>query len=259
MPNQKHSSRQLQYLEAMGINLWVSRDFQETDIVADVIESKIDIEPELLLEEPESSVDLPQIMTEQSTDQPKNTLDQLRQEVSVCQKCQLHSERTQTVFGVGNSQSNILFIGEAPGHDEDKQGEPFVGRAGQLLNSMLFAIGLRREQIFIANILKCRPPNNRNPLVGEIEQCIPYLKQQIELVNPKVIVVVGRVAAHALLNTELPMAKLRGQQHYLPETQLPIIVTYHPAYLLRSPLAKQKSWEDLLMLYELDKNLFQSK
>ncbi len=162
-----------------------------------------------------------------------------------CTACALHQSRENAVCGVGNQQADWLIIGEAPGADEDKQGEPFVGRAGQLLNEMLRAIGLRREQVFITNVLKCRPPDNRDPQHAEIEQCLPYLRRQIELLQPKVILVVGRIAAQALLNVETPVGKLRGKLHQY--AGVPLVVTYHPAYLLRKPGAKSKSWTDLLL------------
>jgi DNA polymerase len=140
-----------------------------------------------------------------------------------------------------------MVVGEAPGADEDEQGEPFVGRAGQLLNSMLKAMGLQREQVFIANVMKCRPPQNRDPLPNEAACCKPYLQRQIELVNPKLILCVGRIAAQNLLNTDTPIGKLRGQIHRLGEAQRPVVVTYHPAYLLRSPGEKRRAWEDLML------------
>lgn len=166
--------------------------------------------------------------------------------VKACTACALHSTRTQGVFGVGNRQAQWMVIGEAPGADEDRQGEPFVGRAGQLLNSMLKAIGLAREQVFIANILKSRPPGNRDPRPEEVRACIPYLFRQIELVNPRLILCVGRIAAQTLLETDTPIGKLRGRLHRIAGNR-PMIVTYHPAYLLRSPGEKRKSWADLLM------------
>ena len=138
-----------------------------------------------------------------------------------------------------------MIVGEAPGADEDRQGEPFVGRAGQLLNEMLNAIGLQREQVYIANILKCRPPNNRDPKPEEAASCSPYLQRQIELIQPKVILALGRIAAQRLLQSNTSLARLRGQLHHLETTQCPLIVTYHPAYLLRSPAEKRKAWEDL--------------
>lgn len=165
--------------------------------------------------------------------------------VADCTKCSLHGGRTQTVFGVGNRSARWMIIGEAPGAEEDARGEPFVGRAGQLLNAMLQAIGLQRQQVYIANILKCRPPNNRDPLPEEAQQCWPYLKRQIELVGPKVILVVGRIAAQNLLLTEETIGRLRGRIHMHAESGIPVVVTYHPAYLLRKPEEKRKAWDDL--------------
>lgn len=165
--------------------------------------------------------------------------------VSSCTLCDLHQSRTQTVFGVGNRSADWLIIGEAPGRDEDLQGEPFVGRAGQLLNAMLFAAGLSREQVYIANILKCRPPNNRDPEPEEVVRCEPWLLRQIALVQPRIILAVGRIAAQNLLKTDTPIGKLRGSMHQLGDTGIPVIATYHPAYLLRSPLEKRKAWQDL--------------
>jgi DNA polymerase len=171
---------------------------------------------------------------------------ELERVVKSCTLCPLHHTRTQGVFGVGNRSAQWMVIGEAPGADEDRQGEPFVGRAGQLLNSMLKAIGLKREQVFIANILKSRPPNNRDPRPEEVRACLPYLFRQIELVNPQLILCVGRIAAQTLLETDTSIGKLRGQLHRIAGNR-PMIVTYHPAYLLRSPGEKRKSWADLLL------------
>jgi len=171
--------------------------------------------------------------------------DALRAAVSQCRLCELHKGRTHTVFGVGDRRADWLVIGEAPGKDEDLQGEPFVGRAGQLLNAMLLAAGLKREQVYIANILKCRPPNNRDPGPEEVVCCEPYLRRQIALIQPRIILAVGRVAAQNLLKTEIPIGKLRGRVHDYADTGIPLIATYHPAYLLRSPLEKRKAWKDL--------------
>jgi DNA polymerase len=162
-----------------------------------------------------------------------------------CTRCGLHRTRTQTVFGVGDPRARWLVIGEAPGAEEDRQGEPFVGRAGQLLDAMLKAIGLARSQVFIANILKCRPPGNRDPHTDEAAACAPYLQRQIELIGPSLILAVGRVAAQNLLHSDLPIGKLRGQVHRHGETGIPLVATYHPAYLLRSPAEKRKAWQDL--------------
>lgn len=168
---------------------------------------------------------------------------QLEQAVASCTQCELHASRTQTVFGIGNIHARLLIIGEAPGRDEDLQGEPFVGRAGQLLNAMLAAIGFERHQVYIANILKCRPPNNRDPKTEEASACNAWLQQQVELIRPDVILALGRIAAHKLLNTEQSLGALRGgQQSY---SGIPLIVSYHPAYLLRKPIEKRKSWQDL--------------
>ncbi len=183
-------------------------------------------------------------------DQPIQSIDQLNWEelkaaVATCQRCELHKTRTQTVFGVGNQQADLLIVGEAPGAQEDQQGEPFVGRAGQLLNAMLQAIQLRRADIYIANILKSRPPDNRDPKPEEVAACTPFLLRQIALLKPKLMLAVGRIAAQFLLNTTETIGKLRGHEfNYGPE-KTPLLVTYHPAYLLRSPREKRKAWEDL--------------
>jgi len=174
-----------------------------------------------------------------------NAWDELERTVSACTKCRLHATRTQTVFGVGSRAAQWLFVGEAPGADEDRKGEPFVGRAGQLLNAMLFALGLKREDVYIANVLKCRPPGNRDPQPDEVGHCEPYLVRQIALIRPRLIVALGRHAAHSLLKTEAPLARLRGQR--LSYHGTPLIVTYHPAYLLRNPADKRRAWDDLCL------------
>jgi uracil-DNA glycosylase len=171
--------------------------------------------------------------------------DSVAAEVTGCIKCELHQCRNRTVFGVGDRQAKWLVVGEAPGADEDQQGEPFVGRAGGLLNSMLRGIGLAREQVFIANVLKCRPPNNRDPKPDEVAHCLPYLERQIALLQPSIMLAVGRIAAQNLLATETPIGKLRGHVHAFGKARIPLVVTYHPAYLLRSPTEKRKAWEDL--------------
>jgi DNA polymerase len=176
---------------------------------------------------------------------------QLRERVAVCTRCSLSATRTQTVFGVGNRQAQWLVVGEAPGAEEDRSGEPFVGRAGQLLNSMLRAIGLAREQVFIANVLKCRPPHNRDPLPREIGECLPFLERQIALLQPKILLVVGRIAAQTLLRTEAPVGRLRQQEHSFGPARVPLVVTYHPAYLLRTPGDKRKAWQDLQFAREV--------
>jgi DNA polymerase len=169
--------------------------------------------------------------------------DELEQEVRTCTRCALHETRTQVVFGVGNRNASWLFIGEAPGEQEDLQGEPFVGRAGQLLNEMIKALGLAREDVYIANVLKCRPPQNRDPSPSEAASCESYLQSQVALIKPDIIMAVGRIAAQNLLKTTTPIGKLRGQVH--DYQGIPLVVTYHPAYLLRSQTEKRRAWEDL--------------
>jgi uracil-DNA glycosylase family 4 len=175
----------------------------------------------------------------------------LRARVAACTRCTLSATRTQTVFGVGSQTAQWLIVGEAPGAEEDRQGEPFVGRAGQLLNSMLRAIGLAREQVYIANVLKCRPPGNRDPSPLEAGECLPYLEQQIGLLKPKIMLAVGRIAAQNLLHTDKTLGNLRQQVHRFGTSQLPLVVTYHPAYLLRTPGDKRKAWEDLKFAREV--------
>ncbi|KAF0169409.1 MAG: DNA polymerase bacteriophage-type [bacterium] len=166
--------------------------------------------------------------------------------VRACTRCPLSASRTQGVPGVGDRAAEWLFIGEAPGGDEDRQGEPFVGQSGKLLDAMLAGIGLQRERnVYIANIVKSRPPGNRDPNPDEVAACLPYLERQIDLIQPRLIVVLGRIAAQTLLVTDTPIGKLRGHVHQY--RGVPMVVTYHPAYLLRSPADKAKSWEDLLL------------
>jgi len=169
--------------------------------------------------------------------------DELEQCVRDCTRCALHETRTQTVFGVGSRQAKWMFIGEAPGEQEDLRGEPFVGRAGQLLEEMIKALGLSREEVYIANVLKCRPPKNRDPSQAEAAACESHLLAQVALVKPSIIIAVGRIAAQNLLKTATPIGKLRGVVHDYHST--PLVVTYHPAYLLRSQTEKRRAWEDL--------------
>ncbi len=175
----------------------------------------------------------------------------LQNKVQTCQSCALSKSRTQTVFGSGNAQAELLLIGEAPGAEEDRQGQPFVGKAGKLLNAMLFSIGLTRDQVYICNVLKCRPPNNRNPLPAEVESCASFLSAQIEFIQPKVILALGRFSAHSLLQTEAPVYKMRENNNVLPGAEIPVVVTYHPASLLRNPEQKAQSWQDLCKVSQL--------
>jgi len=175
---------------------------------------------------------------------PARALQIIREDLGACTRCRLHQQgRKQIVFGVGNPQTDLMFVGEAPGADEDEQGEPFVGRAGQLLNNMIKAMGLRREDVYIANIIKCRPPGNRVPERDECETCSPFLLRQIAAIRPKVIVALGAVAAKTLLALNAPMAELRGRWYDFRGIKL--AVTYHPAFLLRDPRQKKEAWKDL--------------
>lgn len=219
MPDPFLRPDQLGFLKAMEIEVWRSRDTP----VAPPADSR----------EPVG-------VTPDAAD-----WDSLSAQVSTCTRCRLHETRRQTVFGVGNRNAEWMIIGEAPGADEDRQGEPFVGRAGQLLNEMLRAAGFARGDVYIANILKCRPPNNRDPRPDEVAECSGYLQRQIELVAPKLIIAVGRIAAQNLLRRDEPVGKLRGEVHRLDPPGVPVVVTYHPAYLLRSPAQKRKAWADL--------------
>ncbi len=240
---------QQQYLKAMGIEVW-----QRRDLPVEVPASSLSV-AEVASATPLAS---PQSSKETSADKPVSgpavqvvndlfMMDwaALRSTVASCEQCSLHTTRTQTVFGIGDQQASLMVVGEAPGADEDRQGESFVGRAGQLLNEMLRAIGFKREQVYIANIIKCHPPNNRDPQAHEISCCEAYLKRQIALVKPVVILSVGHIAAQNLLKSDEPVGVLREQELYYPGTDIPLVVTFHPAYLLRSPSEKRKAWHDL--------------
>jgi uracil-DNA glycosylase len=182
-----------------------------------------------------------------------NLLAAIREEIGDCTRCKLHGlGRSQVVFGVGNPEADLMFVGEAPGHDEDVQGIPFVGRAGQLLTKIIEAIGLKRDDVYIANVIKCRPPENRNPEPDEVATCQPFLFRQIESIAPKVIVALGSFAAKTLLSTEAPISRLRGRVYDLKGARL--VCTFHPAYLLRSPDRKRDTWEDMKKVRELLNN-----
>ncbi len=212
----------LEYLQALGIDVWVPRgQAAEPTMVGG-----------------EATV---------SSDTLMPDWEELRTTVAGCTLCSLHRHRTQTVFGVGSRQADWMIIGEAPGAEEDRRGEPFVGRAGKLLDEMLRAVGLDRSTAFITNILKCRPPNNRDPAADEAAACRGYLERQIDMVNPRLILAVGRIAAQQLLHCDTPVGRMRGRVHALNNRQVPVVVTYHPAYLLRSPSQKRKVWEDLCL------------
>jgi DNA polymerase len=229
------------YLDAMDIQVWQDLNAapQALQQEAPVVEAAAPVNPQVAYQ-PQADIETPG---------DRASWAELERAVTECTKCALHESRTQAVFGVGDHNADLLIIGEAPGRDEDLQGEPFVGRAGQLLNAMLAAIGFQREQVYIANILKCRPPNNRDPSPEEAACCHPWLQQQIDLVNPKVILAIGRIAAHNLLNTDASVGSMRGRQHSY--NGIPLIVSYHPAYLLRKPVEKRKSWQDLKLVRSL--------
>jgi uracil-DNA glycosylase len=231
------ASRRKQYLEVIGIDVWVPRHLRplpEPDIAPVGTDAPV-APPSGLAPAPAAP----------GTDIAAQW-DSLRAEVARCTRCPLHATRTQGVFGVGNPKAEWLVIGEAPGAEEDRRGEPFVGRAGQLLDAMLRAIGLSREtNVFIANVLKSRPPGNRDPKPEEVAACLPYLMRQVLLLRPRLILAVGRIAAQNLLSTDLPLGRLRGKVHQFGELNTPLIVTYHPAYLLRTPGDKRRAWEDL--------------
>ena len=223
------------YLKEIGIPVWRIRG-------ASAVTAPASPEPALAIAEPAAVV---------GGAPDTDVWSALQAKVRACTLCGLHRGRTQTVFGVGKRDARLFVIGEAPGADEDRQGEPFVGRAGQLLNAMLRSIGLPRAEVYIANILKCRPPNNRDPDPSESASCTPYLSQQIELVQPRVLLAVGRIAAQWLLQTDAPIGRIRGRVVSYGPRNTPLVVTYHPAYLLRSPLEKAKAWADLCMVKEL--------
>ena len=230
-----------QSLRAMGIPVWVRRRAEGAaragsgEAITAVVANPVEV-----VQKP-ASVSVPATADWES----------LAESVRLCKRCGLHATRTQTVFGVGRRDAALMVIGEAPGAEEDRQGEPFVGPAGQLLNAMLRAIKLRREDVYIANILKCRPPNNRDPKPEEAATCTPYLNRQIELLRPRVMLGLGRIAGQWLLQSELSIGRLRGQVAQYGDAGVPLVVTYHPAYLLRSPLAKAKAWQDLCLVRDL--------
>ena len=226
--NRLDNNSRLQYLEALGIDVWVPRTSAN---VAGYPTFDIAATRDFTFPTPDAS-------QTSSSDWAE-----LETEVAGCIQCDLCQTRTHTVFGTGSKTADWMVIGEAPGQTEDEQGKPFVGKAGQLLTEMLRAVGLERDEVFITNILKCRPPANRDPKPDEAESCSGYLRRQRELIKPKIILAVGRISAQTLLKTDAPIGKLRGKVHDLDGT--PLVVVYHPAYLLRSLLEKRKAWQDL--------------
>ncbi|HEY2682122.1 MAG TPA: uracil-DNA glycosylase [Steroidobacteraceae bacterium] len=237
-----------EYLAALGIGRWVLKQAP----VAQLAPRDEEAGPEPQVSRIEITARAPQSDggRESGCDWPM-----LKERVAACTRCPLHATRTQTVFGVGDMQADWLIVGEAPGAEEDARGEPFVGRAGQLLNAMLKAVGLAREQVYIANVLKCRPPGNRDPAPPEASECLPYLEQQIALLKPKILLAVGRISAQNLLRTDAPLGRLRQQVHRFGLSQVPLVATYHPAYLLRTPGDKRKAWEDLKFAREVSRRV----
>ena len=253
------------YLDAMGVDVWVRRPGGALEGVwVEPAAALVGASPDVVVEHaaadvaPEAtSVAAPAEFNSapaiaRAPAQPAAVGDEaarweaLRTEVLSCTKCSLHKTRIQGVVGVGPHRTDWMVIGEAPGAEEDRRGEPFVGRAGHLLDAMLHAIGLNRgTNVYIANVLKSRPPGNRDPKPDEVAACLPYLMRQIALLQPRLMLAVGRIAAQNLLSTDMPLGRLRGKVHHFGELNTPLIVTYHPAYLLRTPADKRKAWEDL--------------
>jgi DNA polymerase len=259
-------ARRTTYLKALGVDVWTPRSAAVNAVRAPSVEPSLSYTaPAMPAVESVQIQEAPVPMAARTPKVPapaaKPALPPitvpadwsgLRDMVQACRRCKLCETRTQTVFGTGAQGAPLMVVGEAPGADEDAQGDPFVGRAGKLLDEMLASIGRsRRENVYIANTVKCRPPGNRDPEVDEVEACRPYLDQQIDLVKPRLIVALGRVAAQRLLATDVPLARLRGPVHHYGQAQTPLLITYHPAYLLRSPREKAKSWEDLKKVWRL--------
>lgn len=238
-------SRKRELLAAMGVHVWALRG-AAVGIEATVAADEVAVEAAVESTVTDSTVADTTVTTD--------SIARVAEEVAACEKCHLHQTRANTVPGVGDARADWMFIGEAPGRDEDMQGEPFVGRAGKLLDAMLAALGLRREAVFIANVLKCRPPDNRDPTPDEVAMCEAYLHRQLALLQPKVIVALGRISAQALLKTDAAIGKLRGAAHHYGPANTPLVVTYHPAYLLRSPEQKAKSWDDLWLAKQIVEN-----
>jgi len=235
MLKNRFSEKQQAYLTALGVTVWESR--------SDKAARQQRPTPEQI------------IAGQQNPEVRPSDWETLQHEATSCQRCGLSNHRTQVVFGTGDLQARWMLVGEAPGAQEDKEGLPFVGRAGQLLTAMLMAMGLSRQEVYIANVLKCRPPGNRDPLGEESQQCLPYLYRQLELLQPAIILAMGRFAAQALLKTSEPIGQLRGREHRFEATGTPLVVTYHPAYLLRSPLEKRKVWLDLQFALRIEEKL----
>lgn len=233
------------YLKAMGIDVWLERKqtISDTEKSIKIISGSAEVK-EAIKQTPELNKAKPQ-----TVELNIETLDwqALQSVVADCRLCDLSQTRKQVVFGAGNKNASLMIVAEAPGAEEDLQGQPFVGKSGQLLTAMLKAMGYLRNDVYITNILKCHPSQNCDPSVEESAQCWPYLKRQIELIQPDLILALGSIAAQRLLHSKSTLGRLRGQLHYIEDMSVPVIVTYHPAYLLRAPNEKRKAWEDLQM------------
>jgi len=261
------SSRQQQCLQGIGVRLWRNRSSADANPLADesvaapAVAQMIAATAAQISERSKPSSNLADaVLPDQAAPVPAtqafeipllDNWDIITDTIHRCDACELSQNCTQKVPGVGDRKANLLIVGEGPGRDEDIRGEPFVGRSGQLLDRMLAAIGIARERVYITNIVKCRPPNNRDPKASETQHCRVFLDAQIKQIAPKVILSVGRVSAHNLLGSNLPVGKLIQQIHQLPGTEIPVKVTYHPAYLLRSPAAKAIAWQDLKLLHRM--------
>jgi DNA polymerase len=200
-------------------------------------------------ERSQREVPAPSVALEAPAPRRDETLEEIRADLGECTRCRLHEKRTHVVFGVGNPKAPLMFVGEGPGHEEDRQGVPFVGAAGQLLNKIIHAIDLTRDDVYIANVVKCRPPNNREPEPDEADTCRPFLDRQIDAVRPKVICALGRVAATNLLRTDEGITRIRGRVY--PYRGAKLVPTYHPAFLLRNPGKKRECWEDMKLIKRL--------
>jgi DNA polymerase len=230
---QIHLASRVKYYKEMGIHDFYRRPVEEGAELALPVADELTVNTATLTTLPTVIGDKPAALT------------LIRADIGDCTRCRLHKGRTNLVFGVGNVNADLMFVGEGPGADEDAQGEPFVGRAGQLLNNMISAMGIKRSDVYIANVVKCRPPSNRTPEKDECDTCSPFLMRQIDVIKPKVIVALGAVAAKNLLAINDSMANLRGRWYDFRNSKL--LVTYHPAYLLRDPRQKKEAWKDLQM------------
>ncbi len=257
------SERQRHCLRGMGITPWVSRDHlptAESTVVDDAVEPVAERpglqtiqdytrSPKVASKPTDTAPDVTIATDLQTLD--LNGWESIEASIEACKNCELAASCTRKVPGKGNRNAELMIIGEAPGHDEDLQGKPFVGRAGQLLDRMLEAISIDPADVYVTNILKCRPPQNRDPRPEEVQACSAFLSAQIMAVKPSVILSVGRISAQNLLQEQTPVGKLRGITHDLPDHSIPLRVTYHPAYLLRNPAEKAKVWQDLKALYQM--------